>query len=474
MYPTDKFYIDGAWVNPIAATFIDVIDPSTETVIHRLAMGKRADVDRAVVAARRAFESYSQTSRPERTLLLRRIHAAMMARFDDLADAMTSDMGAPVNFARAYQAQSGVDHIAAMIEVLNHFPFDERRGTTLITREPIGVVGMITPWNWPINQIICKVAPALAAGCTMVLKPSEVAPLSALVLAECLDAAGVPPGVFNLVNGSGPTVGEAIAAHPLIDMVSFTGSTRAGIAVAEMAAGTVKRVAQELGGNSPNIILDDADLEKAVSEGVLAVMGNSGQSCDSPARMLVPAEKMVEAAIIAKATVRRLRVGDPRDPKTDVGPVVSLAHYEKVQGLIEAAIEAGSALIIGGPGRPEGLRKGYYVRPTVFADVTPDMPTFQNEVFGPVISLIGYRSDDEAIALANDTEYGLAARVQSGDPDRARRVARRLRAGWVEINGPAFDYHAPFGGYKKSGNGREYGEWGLHDYLEIKAMLGGA
>jgi aldehyde dehydrogenase (NAD+) len=473
MYPTSKFYIGGAWVDPVEPRFIDVINPATEDAVGSIALGSAADVDRAVDAARAAFISYSQTSREDRQALLRRIHTALLARFDDLAAAMTLDMGAPIAFARAYQAQSGVDHVAAMIEVLDRFSFEETCGNTLIAREPIGVVGLITPWNWPINQIVCKVAPALAAGCTMVLKPSEIAPLSALVFAECLDSAGVPAGVFNLVNGDGPGVGAAIAAHPDIDMVSFTGSTRAGIAVAKSAADTVKRVAQELGGNSPNIILDDADLEKSVSEGVAVVMSNSGQSCDSPARMLVPHKFMRRAAEIAKASAEALRVGDPTDPETDLGPVVSAAHFAKVQALIEAGIASGATLVTGGIGRPQGLNRGYFARPTVFADVTRDMPTFRNEVFGPVISLIGYGSDEEAVELANDTEYGLAARVQSGDPARARAVARRIRAGWIEINAPAFDYHAPFGGYKQSGNGREYGEWGLHDYLEVKAMLGG-
>jgi aldehyde dehydrogenase (NAD+) len=473
MYPTTKFYIDGVWVDAIAPRFADVINPATEEPIAKVALGSRADVDRAVKAARRAFGDFALTTKRERIDLLGAIHAAMLARFDDLADTMTQDMGAPAGFARAYQAQSGVDHIAAMIEVLQTFVFEEKRGSTLIRREAIGVCGLITPWNWPINQIVCKVAPALAAGCTMVLKPSEIAPLSALVFAECMATAGVPAGVFNLVNGDGPGVGAAIASHPDIDMVSFTGSTRAGIAVAKGAAETVKRVAQELGGNSPNVILDDADLEKAVREGVLAVMGNSGQSCDSPARMILPREKMFDAAIVAKATVRGLNVGDPTDPATNLGPVVSSAHYAKVQALIDAGIKEGAALIFGGPGRPEGLTRGYYVRPTVFADVTEDMGLFRNEIFGPVISLIAHDGDDDAVRLANMTEYGLAARVQSGDPDRARDVARRLRAGWIEINAPDFDYHAPFGGYKQSGNGREYGEWGLHDYLEIKAMLGG-
>jgi aldehyde dehydrogenase (NAD+) len=472
MTRTHHFYIGGEWVDPIAPSFVDVINPATEESVATLAIGTAADVDRAVAVAKKAFVTYSETTREDRIALLKRVHASLMARFDDLASAMTSDMGAPVSFARNYQAQSGVDHIATIIDVLKHFQFEEMRGTTMIRREAIGVCGLITPWNWPINQIACKVAPALAAGCTMVLKPSEIAPLSALVFAECLHDAGVPAGVFNLVNGDGPGVGVALATHPDIDMVSFTGSTRAGIAVAQNAAATVKRVAQELGGNSPNIVLDDADLEVAVSTGVSIVMSNSGQSCDSPARMLVPHARMDEALAIAKRTAEGLKVGDPTDAATDLGPLVSAAHYAKVQALIEAGVKSGATVATGGTGRPEGVNRGYFARPTVFGHVTRDMPTFRNEVFGPVISLIGYSDVDEAISLANDTEYGLAGRVQSSNPERARAVARRIRAGWIEINSPAFDYNAPFGGYKQSGNGREYGEWGLHDYLETKAVLG--
>ncbi|MDR3374370.1 MAG: aldehyde dehydrogenase family protein [Ancalomicrobiaceae bacterium] len=472
MYRTHQFYIDGQWVAPLGSQTVEVIDPTTEEAVATLALGSAADVDRAVAAARAAFPTFAATAKAERVALLRRVSAALSQRIDDLAAAMTTDMGAPTAFARGSQAQSGIDHLAVMADVLEAFEFDRLEGDSLVTREPIGVVGMITPWNWPVNQIACKVAPALAAGCTMVLKPSEIAPLSALVFAECLDQAGVPAGVFNLVNGDGPTVGAAIAAHRDIDMVSFTGSTRAGIAVAKAAADTVKRVAQELGGNSPNVVLDDADLEKAVSEGVLSVMSNSGQSCDSPARMLVPLTHMREAAAIAKRVAEGLRVGPPAEPGIDLGPLVSQAQFDKVQRLIAAAIEAGATLVTGGIGRPAGLNRGYFVRPTVFADVTEEMPTFRNEVFGPVISLIGYRDEEDAVRLANLTEYGLAGRVQSGSLDRARRVARRLRAGWIEINGPAFDYRAPFGGYKQSGNGREYGEYGLHDYLEIKGVLG--
>eukprot|EP01037_Dinobryon_pediforme_P019911 gene19911-20419_t len=429
MLPTAKFFINGEWVDPVTLRLIDVINPATEEAASTVAIGSAADVDRAVAAARAAFPGFAATSREERIALLKAIHAQLLARFDDLADAMTADMGVPATYARDYQAQSGVDHIATIIEVLQTFVFEELRGTTRISRD-------------------------------------------ALVFAQCLEAAGVPAGVFNLVNGDGPGVGAAISAHPGVDMVSFTGSTRAGIAVAKSAADTVKRVAQELGGNSPNIILDDADLEVAVRQGVLAVMSNSGQSCDSPARMILPRARMREAAEVARTVAEGLKVGDPTDRTTDLGPVVSAAHFDKVQRLIEAGIAGGATLVTGGPGRPGGLNRGYYIRPTVFADVTETMPTFRNEVFGPVISLIAHDGDDDAVRLANDTEYGLAGRVQSGDLTRARAGARRIRAGWIEINGPAFDYHAPFGGYKQSGNGREYGEWGLHDYLEVKGMLG--
>ena len=469
---TAQFYIDGQWIDPVALHLADVINPATEAVIAQVALGSAADVDRAVAAATGAFPGFSATTKAQRIDLLRAILAKLEPRLDDIAAAMTSDMGAPKNFSRHSQAQSGYDHIAAMVEVLKDFRFEELRGTTLVSREAIGVCGLITPWNWPINQIACKVAPALAAGCTMVLKPSEIAPLSALIFADVMHEAGVPPGVFNMVNGDGPGVGAAMAGHPGIDMVSFTGSTRAGIEVAKRAADTVKRVAQELGGNSPNVILDDADLQKAVHDGVVYCLSNSGQSCNSPARMLVPHNRMDEAADIARAAALSQRVGDPTDAATDLGPVVSATHFAKIQRMIEAGIAGGARLVTGGPGRPEGLAKGYYVRPTIFSHVDMSMAIARNEIFGPVVSLIGYKDEDEAVSIANDTEFGLAACVQSGDMERARRVARRLRAGWIEINGPAGDFFAPFGGYKQSGNGREYGEFGLHEFLEVKATVG--
>ncbi len=469
---TDAFYIGGAWVAPKGERRIPVIDPATELECGTLAAADILDVVDAVQAARAAFADFARTSVPERQALLRRILQGMQARIDDLADAMTREMGAPARFARSDQAQSGCDHVATMIDVLDRFAFAERRGSTRILREPVGVCALITPWNWPINQIACKVVPALAAGCTMVLKPSECAPFSAAVFAEILHEAGVPAGVFNLLQGEGASVGGRLAGHPGIDMVSFTGSTRAGIAVAERAARTVKRVSQELGGNCPNLILDDADLILAVTQGTRACLANSGQSCNSPARMLVPRARMAEAAEIARAAAESLRVGPPADPATDLGPVSNRAQFDKIQGLIAIGVVEGAKLVTGGKGRPAGLGRGFYVRPTVFADVTMPMTIARTEIFGPVLLLIGYDGEDEAIAIAHDTEYGLAAYVQSADPNRALRVARRLRAGWVEINHAPFDYHAPFGGYRRSGNGREYADFGLLEYLEVKAVMG--
>ena len=472
MVPAGRFYIGGAWVQPLGSLTASVIDPATETAIAEVALGSRADVDRAVAAARAAFAAFAATGVRERQDLLRAILAGILGRLDDLAAAMTAEMGAPSAFSRDSQAQSGADHFATMIEVLDDFAFEERRGTTLILREPIGVCGLIAPWNWPVNQIACKVAPALAAGCTMVLKPSEIAPLNALILAEILHDAGVPAGVFNLVNGDGPTVGAALSAHPDIDMMSFTGSTRAGIAVARAAADTVKRVAQELGGNSANIVFGDGDFAGSVRAGVLACMSNSGQSCNSPARMLVPIERMEEAAEAAREAAESLRVGMPTEPGVDLGPVVSQAQWNKIQALIEVGIAEGARLVTGGVGRPDGLPRGYFARPTVFADVRPEMTIARTEIFGPVISLIGFANEEEAISIANGTEYGLAAYVQSADAARALRVARAMRAGWVEVNHAPFDYAAPFGGFKQSGNGREYGAFGLAEFLEVKAVMG--
>jgi aldehyde dehydrogenase (NAD+) len=467
-----KFYINGEWVAPTGTATIDVIDPSTEEAFATIALGTEADVDKAVKAAREAFKTFSQTTKDERLALMRKVAEAYKARYADIADALSREMGAPKKLAHTAQAGMGTAHLAKMIETLENFEFEELRGTTLIAKEPIGVVGMITPWNWPINQIMCKVAPALAAGCTMVLKPSEVAPINAIIFAEVMHAAGVPKGVFNLVNGDGPTVGEAIARHPGVDMVSFTGSTRAGILVAKAAADTVKRVHQELGGKSANIILPDADIAKAVKLGVEGMMRNSGQSCNAPTRMFVPADKHDEAKQVAKETAEKLKVGAPASDDTWMGPVVSEIQYNKIQKLIESGIKEGAELVTGGPGRPEELNRGYYVRPTVFAGVTDDMTIAREEIFGPVLSILPYASEDEIVDRANDTPYGLASYVQSGSIDKARKLASKMRSGNVYINYPAWDGGAPFGGYKQSGNGREYADFGLEEFLEIKGTVG--
>jgi aldehyde dehydrogenase (NAD+) len=465
-----KFYIDGQWVDPVTPKSMDVINPATEELCGHISAGSAADVDKAVKAARKAFETFSRTTREDRIDLLQRILAEYQKRFGDIAHAITEEMGAPASLAQRAQAATGIGHVSTAIEVLKTFKFDEDRGPTRIVKEPVGVCGMITPWNWPINQIACKVAPALATGCTMVLKPSEEAPFSAYLWAEVLHAAGVPAGVFNLVNGTGPEVGAAISSHPGIDMVSFTGSTRAGIEVAKAAAATVKRVAQELGGKSPNIILGDADLKRAVGGGIRNVMNNSGQSCNAPSRMLVPSAKMDEAIAIAREAAEAITVGDPNGNST-IGPVVNRAQWEKIQRLIKTGIDEGATLVTGGPGRPEGLDKGFYVKPTVFAHVKNDMTIAQEEIFGPVVSILGYDTVDEAVSIGNDTEYGLAAYVSGGDINQVRDVASRLRAGQVSLNGAA-DMNAPFGGYKMSGNGREWGDYGFHEYLEVKAVMG--
>ncbi|WP_129781788.1 aldehyde dehydrogenase family protein [Peristeroidobacter soli] len=465
------FYIDGGWVEPARPETLDVINPANGNIAGRISMGSAADVDRAVQAARRAFVSWSRTTRAERIEAFERVIEEYRRRHDELADAITEEMGAPISLARQAQARSGLAHLEAGLAVLRNFAFEQMRGTTRIVKEPIGVCGLITPWNWPMNQIACKVAPALATGCTIVLKPSEVAPFSAYLFAEILHAARIPAGVFNLVNGAGASVGAAIASHPGVDMVSFTGSTRAGVEVARAAAPGVKRVAQELGGKSPNIILDDADLERAVTAGVKHVLGNSGQSCNAASRMLVPADKLDEVTAIAKRVAEGMRVGDPRSG-ADMGPVVSPAHWLKIQELIASGIEEGAVLVTGGLGRPEGLNAGCYVKPTIFAHVKNDMTIAREEIFGPVLSIISYSSVDEAIEIANDTEYGLAAYIWGADMARVGAVAAQVRAGRVSINGAGGDLLAPFGGYKKSGNGREWGEYGFNEFLEVKAVLG--
>ena len=465
-----KFYINGEWVDPIEPRIVDVENPATEKVAGRIALGSAADVDRAVKAAREAFPAWSRTSREERLEVLGRMMAEYQRRAADLAAAVTEEMGAPVALAEGLQVPIGIGHIASTVEVLKGFAFEEAHGPTVIVKEPIGVCGFITPWNWPLNQIACKVAPALAAGCTMVLKPSEVAPFSGVIFAEIMDAAGVPAGVFNLVNGDGPGVGAALSSHPGVDMISITGSTRAGVEVARNAAASVKRVQQELGGKSPNILLDDAALAANVASGIANMMSNSGQSCSAPTRMLVPASRMDDAIDAARLAVADLTVGDPHSGAR-LGPVVSKAQWDKIQRLIQAGLDEGATLVAGGPGKPEGLQVGHYVKPTIFAKVKRDMTISREEIFGPVLVIIGYDSIEDAVAIANDTDYGLAAYVNGVDVDQARAVARQLRAGQVAING-GFDLTAPFGGYKMSGNGREWGAYGLHEFLEVKSILG--
>lgn len=467
-----QFYIDGRWVDPVEPRTMDVINPATEEVYGRISIGSVADVDVAVAAAARAFETFSQSSREERIDLLQAILDIFNRRSEEVAEAIMDEMGAPWGLAKHAQAASGTQHISAALEVLKSYDFEEQIGATLILKEPIGVCGLITPWNWPINQISVKVAPALAAGCTMILKPSEIAPFNAIIFAEILDEAGVPAGVFNLINGDGPGVGTALSQHPDIAMMSFTGSTRAGVLVAQNAAPSVKRVAQELGGKSANIILDDADLEQAVSGGVAMMIENTGQSCDAPSRMLVPKDKMDEAAAIAAKVATAAAVGNPREKGTRVGPVVSELQWNKIQDLIQKGIDEGATLAAGGTGRPDGLGTGYYVKPTVFANVSNDMTIAREEIFGPVLSIIPYDDEDDAIRIANDTPYGLSGYVSSGDIERARRVASRLRTGMVHINGADLEAMAPFGGYKHSGNGREWGVHGMDEYLEVKSVCG--
>ncbi len=467
-----NFYIDGAWVPPVTPKTLDVIDPSTEEPFATISVGGKADVDHAVAAAKAAFPAFAATSKAERLALLKRILEVYNERFEDIAEAVSREMGAPLAFARDAQAWAGRAHIESTIAAFERMEFEQQRGTTRVVREPIGVAALITPWNWPLNQIACKVAPAIAAGCTMVLKPSEIAPMSGLVFAEVMHAAGTPKGVFNLVNGDGPSVGQVMAGHPDVDVVSFTGSTRAGIIVAKTAADTVKRVSQELGGKSPNIILPDADLKEAVTQGVGACFGNSGQSCDAPTRMYVPADRHDEALAYAKAAAETHIVGAPRDPSTVLGPVVSQIQFDKIQGLIQSGIDEGATLVTGGPGRPAGLNRGYYVRPTVFGHVGQHMRIAREEIFGPVLSILSYTDEDDVVEKANDTVYGLAAYVQTKDIERARRLARRLRAGSVYINYPDWDTNASFGGYKQSGNGREYADFGIHEFLEVKSIPG--
>jgi aldehyde dehydrogenase (NAD+) len=465
-----KFYIDGQWVDPVALRTLDVVNPATEAVAGQIAMGGEADVEKAVMAARKAFKTWSRTSREERLHILDGIVAEYAKRMDDLVAAVTEEMGAPAWISRGAQAPMGMAHMATAAQILKTYTFEEDRGPTRIVKEPIGVCAFITPWNWPLNQIGAKVAPAIATGCTMVLKPSEVAPFSAQIFAEILHAAGVPAGVFNLVNGDGPTVGAALSRHPQVDMVSITGSTRAGIEVAKNAAATVKRVAQELGGKSPNIILDDDGLAQSVARDVTLVMANSGQSCNAPTRMLVPHKRMDEAIAAARESASQITVGDPTGDAR-LGPVVSKTQWDKIQGLIQKGVEEGATLVAGGPGRPEGLDKGYYVKPTVFANVTNDMTIAREEIFGPVLAILGYDGVEEAVEIGNDTEYGLAAYVSGSDLDLVRKVAADMRTGQVILNGARSNPMNPFGGYKMSGNGREWGDHAFAEFLETKAVL---
>ena len=467
-----KFFIDGEWVDPLEPATIDVINPATEQAFTQISAGSAADVDRAVAAARRAFEAYSGWSVEQRLSLLEKIRVVYKDYFDDIAQAISDEMGAPIDLARKSQARLGAAHIKSAIKALLNFKFESVEEDMILRYEPVGVCGMITPWNWPMNQVAVKVIPALAAGCSMLLKPSEESPLDAMIFAEVLREAGVPAGVFNLVNGYGPVVGEAMSKHPGIDMMSFTGSTRGGIAVAKSAADTVKRVTQELGGKSPNIILKDADIEEAVRAGVFYMMDNSGQSCNAPSRMLVPNGAMETAIAAARAAAESIAIDDPAKPGGHIGPVVNQAQFDKIQGLIQRGIDEGATLVAGGTGRPDHLPSGYYVKPTVFANVKNDMTIAREEIFGPVLVIIGYEDEDDAVEIANDTEYGLAAYVCSTEMERAKLVARRLRAGQVAINYVGGTSDTPFGGYGKSGNGREKGHWGLEEFLELKAITG--
>jgi aldehyde dehydrogenase (NAD+) len=466
-----QFYIGGAWVDPHGTETLAVINPATEEPIDSIAMGGPDDVDAAVAAAKAAFETFSLTTKEERLALLDKIIEVYGSRLDELATIISQEMGAPLWLAQIAQAPAGLGHLMTARKVLEDFSFETNMGDTLLVREPVGVCGLITPWNWPLNQIACKVAPALAAGCTMVLKPSEVAPLNAIIFTEILDAAGVPAGVFNLVNGDGVNVGQPLAAHPDIDMMSFTGSTRAGIEVARAAAPTVKRVAQELGGKSANIVLDDADFEAVIARDVANMCNNSGQSCNAPSRMLVPTARMDEAARIAAEAAANVAVGAPTDESSRIGPVVSEVQYNRIQQLIEKGVGEGATVEVGGPGKPEGLETGYYVRPTIFSHVDNEMTIARQEIFGPVLVMIGYEDDDDAVRIANDTNYGLSGYI-SGSDERARSMARRIRTGNVHLNGAGADFNAPFGGYKQSGNGREWGELGFEEFLETKAIMG--
>ncbi|MBR8255910.1 aldehyde dehydrogenase family protein [Burkholderia ambifaria] len=468
----DRFFIDGDWVLPDGGDRFAVVCPSTEDTLCDIPLGNARDADRAVQAARSAFEGWAATSPQQRAALLDRVHALMLERAESFAMALALEMGAPLGYARGAHVPLAAEHIRVARDNLARYPFVSRRGTTAVVREPIGVCALITPWNWPIYQITAKVGPALAAGCTVVLKPSELSPLSALLFAEVIADAGVPAGVFNLVSGTGDAVGAALSSHPEVDMVSITGSTRAGVLVAQAAAPTVKRVAQELGGKSPNIVLPDADLQQAIGPGVAAAFRNMGQSCSAPTRMIVPRDALGVVEELAVAAAQRLIVGDPFDDATTHGPLANRAQFGRVAQMIDVGIGERAKLIAGGPGRPAGFDRGFYARPTIFSEVRTDMAIAQQEIFGPVLAILPYDTVDEAVAIANDTVYGLGAHVQGADKERARAVAARIRSGQVHLNYPAWDPQAPFGGYKQSGNGREYGIEGMEEYMEIKSIVG--
>ncbi len=473
MITRTHFYIDGAWVAPVTPRDHHVINPATEESIATISLGSEADAVKAIMAARAAFDGYSNTSVDERVAILEKIIALYSDRIDDIARAISTEMGAPMWFATSAQAPSGLGHFKVALKALKEFAWESSRGSTRIRYEAVGVCGLITPWNWPMNQIACKVGPALAAGCTLVLKPSELAPLDAMILADIMHEAGVPKGVFNLVNGDGPGVGTTLATHPEVDFVSFTGSTRAGIEVARGAAPTVKRIAQELGGKSPNIILPDADIEKAVTSGVKQVMSNTGQSCNAPTRMFVPKDMHDEAVAVAKTAAEAIVVADPAvEERRTIGPLANARQFEKVQSMIEIGIKEGATLVAGGLGRPAGFTRGYFVRPTVFANATNEMTIAREEIFGPVLTIIPYETEADAIRMANDTVYGLSGYVQSENLEHARAVAAKIRAGMIHINGASVEQSAPFGGYKQSGNGREYSDFGLEEFLEVKAVMG--
>ena len=466
-----KFYINGGWVEPHSKTRMGVENPATEEIVAQVALGDQTDIDKAIVAARAAFDAWTVTPVAKRIALVKRVLEVYNEKYEEFAQVMSTEMGAPIEWARGAQAWAGQVHIESTIKAAEAMSWEYMRGDTRIVLEGIGVCALITPWNWPMNQIACKVAPALIAGCTMVLKPSEIAPMSGVLFAQVLHEAGVPAGVFNLVNGTGAEVGARMSSHPEVDMVSFTGSTRAGTAVAAAAAPTVKRVAQELGGKSPNIILPTADLAAAVTAGVEGCFANTGQSCDAPTRMFVHRSQHDAALVHARAAAKAVVVGDPTKITTTMGPLISKAQFDKVQRLIQAGTDEGATLVCGGIGRPVEVNRGWFVRPTIFGDVTPEMTISREEIFGPVLSILPYDSIDHAVQMANDTPYGLAAFI-AGPVEEAKPVARRLRAGTVNLNYPAWDTFAPFGGYKQSGNGREYADWGIHDFCEVKGIVG--